>query len=347
MLAPHPRPAALTAAVLATFAIHPATAQPTPEGTVIVANMDDDSVWLLDAASGERRASIATHIAPHEVALSSDGGTAAVTNYGDERGPGNLVQFIDVRSGTVTHEITVEGYERLHGAAFVDGDRALALTSERTGEILVVSVEDGAILRTLATGGQASHMLSPGGDWFYAANIVDGTVSRVDPSGRTETRVWPAGTRTEGIAATPDGLEGWTGSMQGGEVVGVNGETGEVVARVQGLSVPYRLAVTSDGATVVVSDPQAGTLVLIDRASGTIRHLIDVDAAARARGLGDASPQGFVLSPDGAWAFVSANAIQRVAVVNLSTATVTAFLESGAAPDGIGFTPVGSGSGDA
>jgi DNA-binding beta-propeller fold protein YncE len=187
-------------------------------------------------------------------------------------------------------------------------------------------------------------MAALGGGWLYAANIVSGSVSRIDPAGVAETRAWPAGTRTEGVAATPDGAEGWTGSMDKGTVVGVNGETGEIVATVQGLQVPYRLAITADGSTVVVSDPEAQELVLIDRAKGTLSARIDIAAAASAAGFTNApSPQGFTLSPDGLWAFVSAKEINQVAVVDLQSRTVQRFVESGTGPDGIAFSTVGGG----
>jgi len=333
--------ALFTLILLASCAVAPSHAQDAPTGTIVVGNRGGGTVWLLDIRSGERRAEIETRAAPHEVAISSDGAVAAVTNYGGP-GAGNLVQFIDVRSGSVTHEITVAGYQRLHGAAFLEGDRVLALTSEQTGEILVVDVRTGEVLRALRTGGRATHMLAPGGAWLYAANIADGSVSRVDPAGRQATPVWPVGaTSTEGVAATPDGSQGWTGSMDSGEVFGVDGASGEIVARVGGLQVPYRLAVTADGGTVVVSDPDAGELVLVDRERGAVRRSVDIDEAARAAGLGGpASPQGFTLSPDGAWAFVSANAIGRVALVHLDSGRVVRFLEAGTEPDGIGFSPV-------
>jgi YVTN family beta-propeller protein len=326
---------------LVAFRPSPAAAQEAPAGTILVANMDDDSVWLIDAVTGERRAMVRTHIAPHEVAVSRSGAWAAITNYGDERGPGNLVQFVDVASGNVTHEIRIEGYERLHGASFLEGDSLLALTSERTGQILVVAVSDGAIRRTLETGGRTPHMAALGGDWIYAANMSDGTVSRIDPSGDSPPNVWAAGTRTEGIAATPDGREGWTGSMDAGSVIGIDGASGEVIARIEGLAVPYRLAVTSDGETVVVTDPGAGHVVLVDRAARSVVASIDVNAAAEAQGYsGDASPQGFTLSPDGQWAFVSAKGINRVAIVHLPSRRVVRFVESGMGPDGISFSRV-------
>ena len=337
------RPSTCCRALVALLALSgaPATAQQVPTGTIIVANMDDDSAWLVDATTGERRAVVPTRIAPHEVAVSTDGRMAAITNYGDERGPGNLIQLVDVASGQLTDDITIDGYERLHGAAFLPGDTLLALTSERTGEILIVGLHDGAVRRTLSTEGRASHMLALGGRWIYAANILDGTVSRIDPSGAEETRVWPAGTRTEGIAATPDGAEGWTGSMEGGDVVGIVGATGAEVARVAGLTVPYRLAVTSDGGTVVVTDPGSGTVALIDRASGTLASTVDVRQAANAAGLsGDPSPQGFVLSPDGAWAFVSTKGLDRVAVIHLPSNRLIRFIPAGTGPDGIAFSPV-------
>lgn len=309
-----------------------------PGGTLVVAGMAAEEVWLLDLPAGTRRAVIPTRTAPHEVAASADGRTAVVTNYGGREAAGNLIQVLDVEAGTVVRELVVDGYERIHGAAFLPGDSLLIVTSERTGELVVVGTDDGRVRWTVPTGGRASHMLAPGGDWIYTANIVDGTVSRVDPSGEHPTLVWPAGTRTEGIAATPDGAEGWTGSMEGGDVVGIEGATGREVARIGGLQVPYRLAVTPDGATVVVTDPEAEQLVLVDRSAGTIRARIDVGAAAEAVGeAGGTSPQGFALSPDGRWAFVSTKGIDRVTVVDLAAARVVGFLDAPAGPDGIAF----------
>jgi DNA-binding beta-propeller fold protein YncE len=323
---------------LALASARPAAAQSLPAGTMLVSNMDATSVWLVDLPSGTRRATIPARAAPHEVAVSSDGRVAVVTNYGAP-GAGNLLQVVDVAAGTVARELVREGRERLHGAAFLPGDSLLALTSERTEEILVVSLADGTVRRAMPTGGGAPHMLAIGGPWIWTANIVGGSVARIDPTGRIDTRTWPAGSRTEGVATTPDGTEGWTASMETGTVVGVSGQTGEVVARVDGLGVPYRLVITPDGGTVVVSDPGREQVVLIDRARGTIATTVDVRATAEARGLGaEPSPQGLTLTPDGAWALVSAKGIDRVAVIHLASGSVHRFIEAGDGPDGIAFS---------
>ncbi len=310
-----------------------------PSGTLIVSNMDGVSVSLLDLPSGELRATIPARAAPHEVAVSSDGGTAVVTNYG-QPGDGNLLQVIDVASGRLVREMVVEGRMRLHGVAFLPGDSLLALTSETTQEIVVVSAADGSERRAMGTGGGAPHMLALGGGWIWAANIVGGSVVRMDAGMASPARTWPAGPRTEGVATTPDGREGWTGSMEEGTVVGVDA-SGDIVARVTGLQVPYRLAVTADGGTVVVSDPGGEQVGLIDRASGTLAATVDVRAASVAAGLGpEPSPQGFTLTPDGRWALVSAKGIDRVVVIDVIRAAVVGFVVTGDGPDGIGFSPV-------
>jgi len=334
-------PASMALVVLALGAPSAAPAQEAPTGTVIVANMDASTVWFVDAATGARRGVVETLAAPHEVAVSHDGSLAAITNYGGPEGDGNIVQIADVAAARVLRVLTIEGFTRLHGAAFLAGDSLLALTSERTGEILVVSAADGRLVRKVPTAGRVSHMLSPGGPWLWVAHIADGSIARVDPAGREETRVWPVGAaRTEGVAAAPDGSEGWTGSMESGVVVGVDAD-GDEIARVEGLQVPYRLAVTPDGATVVVSDPSANELVLIDRRSRSVSARIDVSLAAREIGLaGESSPQGFAVSADGRWAFLSTKGIDRVAVVDLRSRRVVGFLQAGAGPDGIAHSPV-------
>lgn len=312
-----------------------------PTGTVIVANMDAGTVWFVDAATGDRRGVVSTRSAPHEVAVSNDGRLAAITNYGGQQAVGNVVQIADVADARLVRELTIEGFERLHGVAFLPGDSLLVLTSERTGEILVVSAADGSLRRRISTGGRASHMLARGGPWLWVANIADGSIARVDPAGREVTRTWPVNaTRTEGVAAAPDGSEGWTGSMESGVVVGMDGD-GNEVARIEGFQVPYRLAVTPDGATIVVSDPPADALVLIDRRSRTVVARVDVGRAAREAGLGDeSSPQGFALSADGRWVFLSTKGLDRVAVVDLQRRAVVGFLDAGAGPDGIAHSPV-------
>ena len=65
-------------------------------GTLVVANKSDATVSLVDTGSGEVVATLPTGEGPHEVAVSPDGKTALVANYGTRGAPGSSLTVIDL-----------------------------------------------------------------------------------------------------------------------------------------------------------------------------------------------------------------------------------------------------------
>lgn len=78
--------------VLAAMLTSPA---PVAAGTLVVANKAEATVSLVDVASGEVVATLPTGAGPHEVAVSPDGRTALVADYGG-REPGRTLTVIDL-----------------------------------------------------------------------------------------------------------------------------------------------------------------------------------------------------------------------------------------------------------
>ena len=188
-----PRLARLAASLLvaAPFALHAQR----PTGTLVVSNMNDHTATVVDAATGRVHATLPTGEGPHEVAVSRDGRTALVSNYGVRGKPGNTITVIDVARAAVARTLTLAGFERPHGMAFLPGDTLVAVTSEVGRAVLLVDVRDGRVADTLATNGRGSHMLAltARGDRVFTANIPDGPVSALDVSGRDSVRVLPVG----------------------------------------------------------------------------------------------------------------------------------------------------------
>lgn len=85
---------------------------------------------------------------------------------------------------------------------------------------------------------------------------------------------------------------------------------------------------TPDGKTALVSDLDAGELVVVDAVSGSVTRRI---------ALGK-QPEGVLISPDGALAFVAVNGDNVVAVVDLKTWHVSR-LSPGNGPDGMAYVP--------
>ena len=119
--------------------------------TLVVANKTDDTVDLIDVADGHSRATLATGHAPHEVAVSTSGTTAVVSNYGDRAEAGSSLTVVDVVEGKVLRTIDLGQHHRPHGLAWIS-ERSVVVTAEGSAHLLVVDIVDGSITTAIKTG---------------------------------------------------------------------------------------------------------------------------------------------------------------------------------------------------
>lgn len=318
--------------LFAVAACAPRASSPLPAqgraGTVVVANKQDNTVSLVSAADGQVTATIPVGVGPHEVATSRDGRWAVVTNYGDRQNVGSSLSLIDLRAGTVARTLPLGEYRRPHGVAFLPGDRKVVVTSEANQAVLVVDLTSGVVESAIPTGQRASHMvaLSADGRRAYTANIAEGTVTEIDVEGRRQGRVLRVAPMVEGIALSPDGRQLWVGSNQAHTVSVVDTEKWEVAGTFAAPGMPYRIAFTPDGRRAVVTAPMAGLIRIIDVATRTERAAVPGAAA-----------MGVTMSADGAFAYVTLQESNQVAVVDLERGTVAATYSTGVGPDGVAF----------
>jgi DNA-binding beta-propeller fold protein YncE len=317
-----------------------------PSGTVIVANMGDNTATLLDVASRRVVATLPTGNGAHEVAVSHDGRWAVVSNYGVRGAPGNSLTVIDVPAAVVVRTIDLGEFRRPHGSAFLPGDSLLAVTSEMSRAIVLVNFKDGTIAGSIPTNHPASHMLAmtAEGGRIYTSNVADGTVSELDVPGRKFVREFTVAPAVEGIAVTPNGDQVWVGSNQAKTVSVLDPRAGRLAGTLSGFGMPYRLAVTPDARTVIITDPPNAVVRIVDRATRKDRATVKVPADGvtdKAEFPGSPSPEGIVLSRDGRTAFVALQGSSRVAMIDIASATVVAFMPTGAGPDGIAYSPFG------
>jgi YVTN family beta-propeller protein len=141
----------------------------------------------------------------------------------------------------------------------------------------------------------------------FTTNIAAMSVSAIDVATRKVRATFPVGARIEGLAVSPNGREVWVGGNESHQVYVLNAETGAVLHTIPGFGMPYRIGITPDGKTAVVSDPGAEKIHLVDVASHTVRSVIAVEAMAGVA----ASPQGVTVSRDGTTAFVTLKAVGR------------------------------------
>lgn len=320
-----------------------------PRGTIVVSNMRDNTATVIDVASSRVLATLPTGQGPHEVAMSHDGRWAVVSNYGPGQSPGNSLTVIDVPAATVARTIDLGTYRRPHGMAFLPGDSLIAVTSEVSQSVLLVSFRDGRVVAALPTKGRATHMvaLPAAGHVFFTTNIADGTISRLDTQHPDNPTVIPVAKYPEGITITPDGQSVWVGSNGDSLVVVVDARAGTVVDTIKGFGMPYRLGITPDGRLAVVSDPIKGQIRVFDVANRHQRFLIEVpkdSLVTTAEVPGSPSPEGVTTSRDSRWAFVTLQGRNRVVTIDLARGTIIAYAPTGTWSDGIAYSPLRHGS---
>lgn len=304
-----------------------------PRGDVlVVANQGDNTVHLVEAATGRNLAVFQTPM-PHEVAVTRDGRWAVVTNYRAQgTPPGHTLQVIDVPALKIARTIELGTYTAPHDVEFLPGDSLLAVTSETTQNIVLVDFAAGTVRKALPTGAAGSHMLAfpADGRRIFSANIPGGTATEIDVATGAAVRTYAFAPGTEGIGVTPDGRHLWLSSLAQGSTAVFDTRTGERVATVATPGHPYRITITPDGKKALIPAPQQDLLRVIDLATRA-EETIAVPGG----------PGGPVVAADGRTVYLPLMGPNQVGVVDLVEKKLIRTLPTGAGPDGIGIGRIG------
>jgi YVTN family beta-propeller protein len=304
-------------------------AQP-PSGTLLVLNKNDATMVFVDPATGNVTATVAVGEGPHELAASEDGKWAFASNYGTGSAPGSTISMIDVAAKKELRRIDVSPLRRPHGLAFAGGK--LYFTAEADKKIGRYDPAANKIDWTFDTGQTTTHMVLLAKDQktIVTANIGSGTVSVIEEGADAawHQTVIPVGKGPEGNDLSPDGRELWVANSQDGTVSIVDVAAKKVTATIDaGTKRSNRIKFTHDGAFALVSDINAGELVVIDVPSRKVARRIPVGRM----------PEGVLIAPDGAHAFVAVNGDDNGAVVDLKTWQVARRIQPGGGPDGMAW----------
>lgn len=302
---------------------------PGPSGTLVITNKAPSTATIIDVASGRILATLPTGNGPHEVVLSSDGGTAVVTDYSGQ--PGKTLTVIDVAARRVVRTIDLGEYRRPHGIVYLPGDSLVAVTSEASGHVVVVSIADGAVRRAVPTRQDGSHMVGVAADGrtAFTGNMGSNTVSELNLATGEFVRRWDVPATPEAINVTPGGDEVWVGSNGTGKVSVLDPVSGRVTTAAEGFGWPYRVLFSPDAKTVLLPDLRGEDLRFLDRA--TRREIGRLSFPG-------GGPQGITITPDGRYALESLSRQAKVVIIDMATRSVVRYLDAGDTPDGIAYT---------
>lgn len=302
----------------------------TPSPALLVLDKEDNMLSIIDPATAKTVARIPTGEGPHEIVASDDGKMAFVANYGG-RTPGNTISVMDLVALKELRRVDLGALRRPHGIVFAEGK--VWFTAEQNRLIARYDPAANQIDWLLGIGQNGTHMLLFSKDrlLLFTSNIGSDSITVLqrgsDPSVWNATQV-SVGKGPEGGDISPDGREYWAANSNDGTVSIMDVAAKKVV---QTLDVKTghsnRLKFTRDGKLVLVSDPGNHGLVVVDAASRKEVKRLNVGR----------QPEGILIAPDGARAYVAVAGEKTVAILDLKTLEVSSRISTGNGPDGMAW----------
>ncbi len=303
----------------------------TPSPALLVLEKSDEKLAIVDPGSLKIVGRVASGPAPHEVVASDDGKFAYISNYADQRGMQKTLSVVDLAAQKAIAPVDLGALRAPHGLAFAEGK--VYFTAEANKVIGRYDPASNQVDWVLGTGQDVTHMvaLSKDAKTIFTSNIGSDTICVIEPGGgRSGWKVTPipVGKGPEGFDLSPDGREVWAANSGDGTVSVIDVAAKKVVATLD-LKTKHtnRLKFTPDGKLVLISDDGGGELVVVDVATRKERKRLKV-------GQG---PEGTLVQPDGAKAYVALSRDNAVAVIDLKTLEVTGKIVTGNGPDGLAW----------
>jgi len=276
------------------------------EPMLLVVDRDLDGVHFVDPKSYEIVGLVRTGEGPQEIALSPDGKTAYVSNFGDYR---STISVVNIARMEKVRDISAESNYRPHGLAVTKNGRKLYATCEASRSVAEFELPTGKLLRSFFTNEKVTHMLalSPDEKTVWTANGATGNVTYIDLiEGRRKGAIM-SGSGCESVSVLPNGKEVWVVNRRVGTILVINATTRRPVDTLECRGYPMRIRFTPDGKRALVSCAELNRVDIFDTATRKIAGRIETDRV----------PVGIDVTPDGKRAFVACNGQASVTILDL------------------------------
>jgi YVTN family beta-propeller protein len=321
----------LTASLLASLT--PLYAQ----SSLIVLSKQGHTLAIVDPTSLKVIAKAPVGPDPHEVAVTPDGATAYVSNFGG--GIYNTIDVIDLVAKKPLPTIDLGPLYGPHGIFFAGGKTWFTAQANR-----VIGSYDPATHKVdwiFGTGQNGTHMIdvSPDQKQIITTNPQSANVSIIEPhpaqtppgapprTDWTQTLI-PIGKGDEGFDLTPDRKQLWTANSGDGTISIIDLASKKVIETIAtNINGANRLKFTPDGHHVLVSLLSGPDLVILDTATHKVTQRIPICHGAA----------GIQMEPNGNRAFIACTPDDYVVVLDLHTFKVLSHLNAGAQPDGMAW----------
>jgi YVTN family beta-propeller protein len=293
---------------LASFACGCLVVGPARAQNAYIANVDSDTVSVIDTATSKVTATITVGSGPFGVAVTRDGSKVYVASCSSLcRINNGTLSVIDTASNTLIGSPITVGITPTGVAVSPDGSTVYVTNqgpSINNGTVSVINTATNNVTKTITDpsfSGPFGVAVSPDGSTVYLANVDSDTVSVIDTATSKVTTTITVGFNPSGVAVSPDGRT--------------------VYAAVESFAVN-----------------QGNGVSVIDVASKTVTTTIALSRTCKC----NSGPGGVAVSPDGSKVYATYGGNNTVSVIDAASNKETATIPVGSFPLGVAVTPDGS-----
>ena len=336
----------------------PLLAESTPSKSLLVLSKSDNTLGIVDPSTWKVIARMPSGQDPHEVAASSDGKFAYISNYGG--GSLNTITVVDLIAQKTLEPIDLGPLRGPHGLMFVGGK--LWFTAEGAKVVASYDPTTKKVDWVLGTGQNRTHMIYVFDDLkrMLTTNVSSATMTVIEkttvggpggpggppPPGADQKKkgapgrgpggpredwnetVITVGRGAEGFDVTPDGKQAWAANAQDGTISILDLGTKQVVKTLDAnVSGANRLKFSPDGKLALVSTLRGEDLTVFNVAGRNEVKRLKIGTGAA----------GIQMQPDGARAFIACTPDGYVVILDLKTLEIAGKIDAGKQPDGMAW----------
>lgn len=317
----------------------------TSASLLAVVEENANHVSIYNPESGKKLGSLEIGFLPHEIAVTRDGKTAYVSNFGirdydsGSGTPGASVSVIDLPSLSEKYRLYTfypadsRDYEQIdsapHGVKLRPPyEDQLFVNVEKGSKVLVFDVNEKRLVRQISVSPNTHNLFfSPDGKILWLMAGKDGVI-RIDADSGQVTGSITLPSAVRGLKYTPDNRYLMASAVN--QIAFIDPDTMAIQRQFDNLGVGPILYsdITPDQRYIIAPAAFDHQVVVIDVASGkVIKRLVT--------GL---NPINALISPDGQFAYISNATDKHVSKIDLNTFEVTAF-PTHEGPNGLAFIP--------
>jgi YVTN family beta-propeller protein len=233
-----------------------------------------NSLWAIDAATGEVLAQVPVGQGPTHPMPSPDGWTVYVTNT-----DADSVSVIDTVAWEAT--VTIPNLPEPHDGELTPDGKLLYLATSGDSAMTVVDTETQAVIKTFAVGVKPRGVAVGGenGEIAYVTNKGDGTLSAINvPSG--EIRTFPVGEGAHAVRVSPDGSTIFVALSKEDAVAFVDPVAEKVLGKIPVGKTPEQIDLSKDGRWLFASNNGDNSVSIIDLDQGEVVATVSVGNGA-------------------------------------------------------------------